>query len=110
MKKIIPIIICIVLFLGACKTYNTSSSGKDNVSYIVVLSDNILYENSTVNVDVDGVKYIVENVYSVKNKINNEPIVITPGKHLVKVMLNDSVIVQENIFIGLQETKKIILR
>ena len=72
--------------------------------------DNILYENSTVNVDVDGVKYIVENVYSLKNKINNEPIVITPGKHLVKVMLNDSIIVQENIFIGLQETKKIILR
>jgi hypothetical protein len=37
------------------------------------------------------------------------PFVTTPGKHLIKVVSKGKTLVEENVFLGLQETRKIIL-
>lgn len=101
----------IVIGVTSCNTskwYNTTSASKDNISYVIVLSDNSDYSN--VEVQIDEEKPIQREVKTLKLKRKAEPVIITPGKHKVRVINNGKVVVEENIFIGLQETKKIVLR
>lgn len=87
--------------------YKTHSAGQDNSSYIVVLREAQSYDD--VIVVVDDKSYKVDKVQKVKAMRKAHPIVIEPGKHSIQVSANGKIIVNENIFIGLQETKKIIL-
>jgi hypothetical protein len=110
MKKIILLLI-IVIGVTSCNTskwYSTASASKDNISYVIVLSDNSDYSN--VEIQIDEEKPVKRDVKSLKLKRKAEPVIITPGKHKVRVINNGKVIVEENIFIGIQETKKIVLR
>lgn len=101
----------IVIGVTSCNTskwYSTTSASKDNISYVIVLSDNSDYSN--VEVQIDEEKPIQREVKTLKLKRKAEPVIITPGKHKVRVINNGKLVVEENIFIGLQETKKIVLR
>jgi len=104
------LLIAILCLLSSCgaNMYNSLSSGLDNCSYIIILSDNRSIDSLTLS--VDGKQSIISKIHKVKNKRKSTPIVITPGKHNIKVLNSDSIILEENIFIGLQETKKIIIR
>ncbi len=109
MRKLVFILIAIFA-LSSCgpKMYSTSQSGKDNVSYVVVLTAGQKYTN--VVVEVDGEAFPLEKVYKVKDARKAPQVVMAPGKHTVKVISNGQVLTNENIFIGLQETKKIVLQ
>ena len=109
MKKILLLAI-VVVGLSYCSPhmYNTSSSGKDNSSFIIILADNQGYDN--VSVIVDGKTFPIEKVYKVKDSRKAHPVTISPGKHKLEVMSSGKKIVEENIYIGLQETKKIVLK
>jgi len=109
MKKFIAFIVS-VLALSACgpHLYTTMSGGKDNAAFVVVVTNGAEYEN--VMVMVDDQSYPVEKVYPLKRIRKAHPIQITPGKHQLKVTAGGQTIVEENIFIGLQETKKIVLK
>lgn len=111
MKKIILLpIILLAVIITSCgpNLYSTKSSGKDNISYVIVLKEAGPYDNVTVI--VDDKPYHYDKVQKVKAKRKAKPIIIEPGKHHIKVIYNETVMTDENIFIGLQETKTIILR
>jgi len=109
MKKILTLVLAIV-GLSACSPhmYNTTSSGKDNESFIVVLTEDQSFKD--VSVIVDGKAFPIETVYKVKASRKAHPVIIFPGKHKVEVVSAGKTLVDENIFIGLQETKKIVLK
>lgn len=109
MKKIL-ILALIVVGLSACSPhmYNTYSSGKDNSSFIIVLTGGQSYEN--VSVIVDDKTFPIEKVYKVKATSKAHPIITSPGKHQIQVVSNGKTLIEESIFLGLQETKKIVLQ
>ena len=109
MKKILILVIAII-GLSACSPYmyKSISTGKDDSSFIVVLTDGQSYNN--VSVIVDGKTFPIEKVYQVKALRKAHPVTISPGKHKIEVISAGKTLVTENIFIGLQETKKIVLK
>jgi hypothetical protein len=88
--------------------YNTYSAGKDNTSFIIVVTGGQSYEN--VSVIVDGNTFAIDQVYKVKAIRKAHPVITTPGKHQIKVVSNGKTLLEESIFLGLQETKKIVLQ
>lgn len=109
MRKIL-VIASFMIGLVACgpHTYNTYSNGKGNDSFIIVLTAGQSFDN--VSVIIDGTSFPVDKVYPVKSTIKAHPIVTTPGKHQVKVVADGKTVSDESVFLGLQETKKIVLR
>jgi hypothetical protein len=109
MKKILIVVLAIV-GLSACNShmYNTNSAGNDNSSFIIVLTEGQSYNN--VSVIVDGKTFPIETVYKVKSLRKAHPLSISSGKHKVEVVSAGKTLLEENIFIGLQETKKIVLK
>lgn len=109
MKKILILALTIV-GLSACSPhmYSTYSAGKDNTSFIIVLTNGQAYEN--VSVMVDGKAFPIEKVYKVKAKRKVHPVITSPGKHEIEVVSNGKTLVKESVFLGLQETKKIVLQ
>jgi len=109
MKKIL-LLAFVFVGLSACSPhmYNTYSAGKENASFIIVLTSGHQYDN--VSVIVDGQTFPIEKVYKEKSKIKAIPVTVTPGKHQIKVVSKGKNLVEENIFLGLQETKKIVLK
>ena len=109
MKKILFICFAAILTASCGRgLYTSSSAGKDNVSYITVLTEGPAFNGVTVV--VDGTDYPYGRVYTMKMKRKAQPVIITPGKHNIKVVIAGKVLVEEHVFIGLQETKQIILR
>ncbi|MGL5938263.1 MAG: hypothetical protein ACRCZY_02385 [Phocaeicola sp.] len=107
MKHLIPLLL-LVLSLSSCGAYKTYSGGLADESYIIVLREGKSYDN--VVVVVDGKSTTVQKIYKVEAKRKALPIVIEPGKHTVQVNVNGKTISNETVFIGLRETKQIILR
>lgn len=112
MKKIWILLLLAVttVTLSSCgkRMYATSSAGKDNVSYVTVVSDSERYEN--VWVVVDGTEFLYGKLEKSKNRRKALPLEITPGKHRVEVVINGQTVASEEIFIGLQETKRFVVR
>ncbi|MDD4191350.1 MAG: hypothetical protein PHI28_08465 [Mangrovibacterium sp.] len=108
MKKIVVLMFALFAF-AACgpHMYSTRSAGQDNSSFVVVVTNGQKYEN--VAVIVDGTSHPVEKVYKLKAIRKAHPVAITPGKHQIQVVSGDKILSDENIFLGLQETKKIVL-
>ena len=97
-----------MLFSCGPNMYKTQSAGKDDVAYIIVLTDGPKFEN--VSVIVDGTPYIYNKVQKVKNRRKAQQVRIEPGRHNVKVLVGAEVMTDEDIFISVQETKQIVLR
>ena len=107
-------IAAIAMMFNSCgpHMYKTHSTGSDNVSYIIVLTESSSrnYDNVPVFVVVDDISYPYDIVYKVKAKRKAHPVTVEPGRHNVKVIVNGMEMTNENIFLGLQETKIIVLR
>ena len=109
MKKaiVLSLMAIMALALSSCAS-KSYSSGKEDVSFIMVLKESSYYRN--VIVVVDSIEYRYKNVRYVQNKVNARTIAITPGKHNIKVIAGGRVVKDEMVFIGVQETKTLILR
>ncbi len=105
MKKIL--LASLVLLFTACGSYKTMSGGKADQSYVVVLSSGDTMEGTVVV--IDGVQHQLDKVYKEKHAKKATPIIIPTGKHLIKISSEDKVLYEQNIFVGAQQTKKIIL-
>lgn len=106
MKKLL-FIFAIILGLSSCsnRQYMTYSAGKDNVSYILLIAQGDKLENVVVN--VDDKSHTVEKVFKAKAARRTVPVVVTPGKHKVSVFYQNEMLYSGEIYVGLQETKKI---
>lgn len=103
--------IALMGLLSACvTTYKTQYGGKEDKASILILSADQGREFSDVLVYIDGREYPVEKVYPEKNYKKAIPIVVYAGKHKITVKKDAEVLLFQNIFLGVQETRKIILR
>jgi|APDOM4702015191_1054821.scaffolds.fasta_scaffold144677_3 hypothetical protein len=111
MKKYIILAVIAIAALAGCRnTYQTLSAGKDNASFVLITTDNDEYrENVSVVID-NNQPILIEKVFKTKKQLQAKPIETTPGKHTIKVLKGDKVLFNEFVFLGLQETKKIILK
>lgn len=108
--KFLYLILALFMFSGCGKhLYSTMASGKENSSFIIILKEYRDYPGE-IAVQIDNQSpIVVEKVYKTKFQRKAHPIVTTPGKHTLKVLHNGKVLSTENVFLGLQETKKIVL-
>jgi hypothetical protein len=112
------IIFLFLVALGLCaglsscaNTYRTQSRGLDNVSFVTVLCEGAVhYYAGSVVVTVDGVEYPYDNVRKVKHKIKASRIAIEPGRHRIGVSVDGETVVEEDVFLGLQESKVFVLK
>jgi hypothetical protein len=111
MKKYILLVLLAAASLAGCRTtYQTLSAGKENASFVLITTDNNEYRhNITVIID-NSTPVMVEKVFKTKKQLQAKQIATTPGKHTIKVLKGDRVIYEQNVFLGLQETKKIVLQ
>ena len=79
------------------------------VIFIIVLRQDQAYPSGVTIVVDDKDHFTVDKVFKMKFQRKARPIVITPGKHSIKVLFDGKELRREEIFIGLQETKKIVL-
>lgn len=86
--------------------YNTYSSGKENASFIIVVGNQ---SYTIVSVIVDGKSFQIDKVYQLKAIRKAHPVITSPGKHQITVVADGKTMLTENVFLGLQETKKIVL-
>ena len=102
-------VLILAVGLTACgpHMYSTRSNGQDDTSYLIVVRNEKSY--TSVVVTIDDASYTIDKIYKTKNTRKAKPILITPGKHHVVVEADGVKVKDENIFIGLQETHKIIL-
>lgn len=109
--KALTFIAFLSLLLVSCKgSYVTTSGGKEDIGYIAVIKENPKDTFKQVDLVIDGVTYHLPKIES-KAKLNKVKLVgVKPGKHQVKVLHNGRVLVEEQVLVGLQETRKIILR
>lgn len=106
------IFVCLIalfsLTFEGCRAYvATSASGKADVSYILISRDYGCHvKKATIQIDEQEpieLGKIKKEAKSYKAK----PYPITPGKHHLKVMLEGKIWLDEQIYLGVQETKKI---
>ena len=87
MKSNWIVVLCLLacLMLPSCgpHMYKTMSSGTDDVAYVIVIKEN------TDRTSYDEVK---------------------PGKHNLRVVIDGIVHADETVFLGLQETKTVLIR
>lgn len=111
MKRIIILTITLMSVLSACvTTYKTQYGGKEDKASILILSADDGRDFSDVLVIIDGKEYNVDKVYPEKKYLKAVPIVIYAGKHKITIKKDAEVLLMQNIFIGVQETRKIIIR
>ena len=114
MKKIILLSFAVITaaIFSSCgpHMYKTQSAGKDNISHIIVVKELASSSYANVAVIVDNQTHTYSHVHRIKAKRKAHPVIVEPGKHNVKVTVNGVVVTDENIFLGLQETKMIVLR
>lgn len=107
----IVLTIALMGVLSACvTTYKTQYGGKEDKASILILSADGGREFSDLVVTVDGLDYDVKTVYSEKQSHKAVPIVINAGKRKLTVKKDGRVLLMQQIFIGVQETRKIIIR
>lgn len=110
MKKTIISLFFTILFLSSCGRYVATSGGKDDVGYVAVIKENPKAKFENVELVIDGKSFIINKVESNDKFYKVKPVSIAPGKHQVKVLVNGTVVAEENILVGLQETRKIFIR
>lgn len=109
MKKLIVIFSACIFLFTACTGVKTLSTGLESEAYLKFIGDKNVYEYG-IEVTVDDKKTFVAQVVNDNTKAPTGNVyAITPGKHIVKVMYNKSIIYTKTVFVSTQETKKIIL-
>ena len=104
------IFILFVIVLSSCgpHMYSTRSTGLNDEAFIIVLSDNKDYSN--VEIEINGIRQEVSKVYRIKDARKAYPIPIATGKQKVIIYNKNKKILEQELFLGLQETRKILLR
>lgn len=107
-KAILLLTILLALFGCGKHMYSSMSSGKENISYIIVMQEGNRINEVSIQIDNQQPE-LIKRVYKTKMQRKVHPILTQPGKHTIKLFIDGKVIYNENVFLGLQETKKIIL-
>lgn len=99
-----------ILLFSCATTYKSQYGGKEDKAYILVLSADDGRSFSDISIEVDGKIYPVDKVYTEKKYQKATPIAVYAGKRKVKIQNGSEVLLIQTIFVGVQETRKIIIR
>ena len=115
MKSNWIVVLCLLacLMLPSCgpHMYKTMSSGTDDVAYVIVIKENTdrtSYDD--VQLVIDGSTCFYGKVYKQKAKRKAPVVRVKPGKHNLRVVIDGIVHADETVFLGLQETKTVLIR
>ena len=109
MKKTFLVLSSITLLFTACTSISAVSKGIENQSYLKFIETNKDYEE-LLKVSIDENKPFEAKSYKGKEKTSQKIYAIPTGKHRVIVKtINGDLVYDKIIFIGNQETKKILL-
>ena len=99
------------LLMLACgpHQYNTMSSGKEDIGFVIVLTEQGSYSNDAVLLVDNQQSFAIEKVYKQKMQRKAPVFKLTPGKHNLKVTVKGQTVYDKDVIIGLQETRKIVL-
>ena len=106
MKNIFVLIVSSIMLLS-CGSYKTMSSGKADESFILVLGDKKQYKDIVVQIDDE--EFQINKLYKASKDHKAMPISTSVGKHKVTVFANGEIVYDENIFLSVQQTKRIVL-
>lgn len=101
----------LALLMVSCSPhqYKTMSSGKDDVSFVIILTEGGSYSQGVNLIVDDNQTHAVNKVYKQKMQRKAPVFKVSPGKHNLKITQNGNTIFDQNVVIGLQETRKIVL-
>ena len=101
----------LALLMLACSPhqYKTMSGGKEDTSFVIVLTEAGDYSNGAVLLVDDEQSFVVEKVYKQKLQRKAPVFKISPGKHNLKVTVGGQTVYNKDVVLGLQETRKIVL-
>jgi len=109
MKKIFFALSIGLLFLSACTGVKTLSTGLENEAFLEFIGTPKNYSGGVdVTID-DNTNFKAEVNKDHADRPKGKVYAISTGTHVVSVSYNSSVIFKKQIFIGAQETKKIII-
>lgn len=108
-KKLIALLF-LACALWSCKgAYTSTSGGKEDIGYISLVGDSGKYRGGVI-VSIDNNKpQIVEVTEEGKLYKEDQRMKAPTGKHVVKIMYQNKVVYQQQVFFFAQETKKISL-
>ncbi|MDR2586112.1 MAG: hypothetical protein LBC84_07850 [Prevotellaceae bacterium] len=105
MKRLFFAIAIGVLFLSSCGTTRSTSSGIENDAFLEIIGNPSNYSG--------GVDVVLDNQIAFKATVNKQSntkskvYAIPTGTHIVTVFYRDREVYKSQIFISIQETKKI---
>ncbi|QZT36889.1 hypothetical protein K5X82_16880 [Halosquirtibacter xylanolyticus] len=113
MKQLIYIVAILWMCVGCKNTYMAASSGIDEKASIILITERAnkqKYKKGEVLLHIDDKIYTVDKIPEVKYAMKARLFAITQGKHHVVVSFNGNKVYDKEVFIGRNETRKIILR
>ena len=115
MKSNRIVILCLLACLGLSSCgppmYKTISYGTDDIAYVIVVKENTDRTSyGDVQLVIDGRPCTYGKVYKQKAKRKAPVVTVKPGKHNLRVIIDGVVYSDENIFLGLQEPKTVLIR
>ena len=108
MKSILLYISILIIGTSSCTGLKSSTSSFENEGYIEVVK-NSRYRQCVLQIDdmmPIKVKFIRDQYAS---RPKGKTYAVATGKHEIKIFIRDQLILKKQIFIGAQETRKIIL-
>lgn len=109
MKYLFFFMIISSLLFSSCGGIKTSSQGLENASYLEFIATPGDYSGG-VDVTVDGTTTFNALVHKdLARKIKGEVYSVSTGTHTIAVSYKGKLLVQKQIFVSAQETKKIVL-
>lgn len=109
MKKSCLVLVVLMFILNSCGGTKTSFQGLENESYLEFLGNPGNYTDG-VDVIVDDKPSFRAKVYKDKvGRMRGEIYTIKTGRHKLKVKYQNKLIINKEIFISSQESKKIVL-
>lgn len=114
MKRNTLFLSCLIAFfalaLGGCKAHiATFSAGKPDTAHLLLLRGYGSHlKKATIQLD-DQEPVELKKIRKETKVYKARPYPITPGKHHLKVSLKNKTFLDEHIYIGVQETKKIVI-
>ena len=109
MKNILFVIAIGLIFLTGCTGVKTLSTGLENESFLEFIGKPSNYTGGvTVNID-DKSTFKAKVNKDHADRPKGKVYAISTGTHIVTVSYNNNVIFKKQIFVSVQETKKIML-
>ena len=111
MKNFFFLILGVILLFSSCKAVMSETTGVEDVAYIKVLKSDgnpVDYDNELFLI-IDNKKVLLSKIYKNKKRIKSDKTKLTVGKHHVVIKYKEEILYDKQIFVGNQETRKIIL-